>query len=71
MNVKRKLKEDPEFGEDIYNDNNKFGQALLLRYIMNTLYLIILIFNVSYLVGMLWMKYIFTAKYIFKNILGT
>lgn len=62
--VLKKIKKDPEFGEDIYNDNNKFSQILLIKYSMNTLYLVITIFNISFLMGMTWYKYVEVCEYV-------
>lgn len=58
----RQCKDDPDFAEDVLNDHNKFGKVLVMKYLFNTAYLIIMIFNISFLVGMLWIKFILVTE---------
>lgn len=52
----RRIKYDLEFAEDTINDNNNFELILLLKYLLSTLELVITIFNISFLIGMAWLK---------------
>lgn len=63
--VQNQIKKDDRFGEDIYNDNNNFEFLLLVKYMLNTLYLIILIFNVSFLIGMAFLKMAIIFEHIY------
>jgi len=66
----KRSKVDVVFAHDIINDNNKFEQILLIKYLLKTLQLVIMIFNISFLVGMFWMKYVEVLYYILDEQFG-
>jgi hypothetical protein len=46
--------EKPDIGEDIINDHNGITEIVQVNYCLRTFKLIIIIFNISYFLGMLW-----------------
>ena len=49
-----KIKEDPGLAEDIIGDHNGIEMLLFVQYFLNTMRLIVIIFNISFFIGMFW-----------------
>ena len=60
----KRIKYDHEFAEDTEKDNNGFEIRLLLKYCMNTLYLVITIFNITFMIAMFFLKFVHVYDYI-------
>ena len=50
----RKIKNDPNVGEDTINDHNNIEEIMLTGYTLKTLKLVIIILNLSYFLGLVW-----------------
>lgn len=48
------LENHPELGEDVVNDHNQIEQLLHISYFLKTFKLIVIIFNISYFLGLVW-----------------
>ena len=55
--MERLIREDHKLGEDTLKDHNNFNTIIFISYGVKTLKLIILIFNVSFFIGMIWLIY--------------
>lgn len=55
--MERLIREDLKLGEDTLKDHNNFNTMIFISYGVKTLKLIILIFNVSFFIGMVWLIY--------------
>jgi len=52
--TERKIKNDPNVGEDTINDHNNIEEIMLTGYTLKTLKLVIIILNLSYFLGLVW-----------------
>lgn len=52
--TERKIKNDPNVGEDTLNDHNNIEEIMLTGYTLKTLKLVIIILNLSYFLGLVW-----------------
>ena len=52
--TERKIKNDPNVGEDTINDHNNIEEIMFTGYTLKTLKLVIIIFNLSYFLGLVW-----------------
>lgn len=50
-NMTQKIKDNPEIGEDQYNDHNPIEEMLMLGYFLKTMKLVTMILNISFFVG--------------------
>ena len=55
--MEKQIEEDPIFAEDYINDHTNIERLLFISYGIKTIKLIILIMNISYFVGMIWLIY--------------
>ena len=55
--MKAEIEENPNFGEDIDVDHSKIKQTLYLSYILKIIRLMIIIFNISFFVGIFWLSF--------------
>jgi phosphate starvation-inducible membrane PsiE len=49
--MQNKIRSNPKIGEDQTNDHNSIEEILLLGYFLKTMKLVIMIFNISFFVG--------------------
>jgi hypothetical protein len=49
--MQKKIKKDPELGEDQLNDHNSIEEMLMLGYFLKTMKLVTMILNISFFVG--------------------
>lgn len=52
-----RIQMDPQFAEDIYNDNNNISTLIMTSSALKILLLVLIILNISYYLGIIW--YIF------------
>lgn len=52
--TEKKIKNDPNIGEDTINDHNNIEEIMLTGYTLKTLKLVIIILNLSYFLGLFW-----------------
>lgn len=55
--LEKLIKNDPVRAQDMINDNNNIEVLFFGRYILRTIKLIALMFNLSFFLGMIWMIY--------------
>ena len=53
--TERKIKKDLKLAEDVINDHNNIETLLFVSYTIKTFKLVILIINISYFIGMIWL----------------
>lgn len=69
--IKRRIKEDHSIGEDTINDHNNIERLLCTSYLLKTFKIIIIISNITYFLGVLWIMLCQTSKYFVKQKIDT
>ena len=65
--LKEKILKDPELGEDMEQDNNQIELLLFISYGFQTAKLFIIVFNLSFFIGMFWLIFCSFTKNVFEN----
>ena len=53
--IMKKIDKNPSLATNLYIDSNKIEELLVLSYILKIFKLVIIIMNLSYLVGVFWL----------------
>jgi hypothetical protein len=63
----QKIKNHPEIESDMYNNHNGLETQMIIGLLLKAFKLIIIIFNLSFFLGMFWLIYCEVTFYLFKT----
>jgi len=68
--IENRIKNHPEIATDMINNHTDIDTQMIIGYLLKSLKLVIIIFNLSFFLGMFWLIYCEVTQYAFYDYYG-